>query len=526
MRIARRLCAASALLTAGGLLLAGCIGPGINSKIEVVRADVEKARKSGAYTCAPRELALAETHAAFAETELAEGDFLRAKTHIDIAVENANAAVKNSQGCGPKRVIIKKNLDKDGDGIADSVDGCPEQAEDFDDFEDTDGCPDPDNDNDKVLDPLDKCPLDPEDPDLFEDEDGCPDPDNDGDQVLDTKDRCPNTPGPKENGGCPTEDTDGDGINDSTDTCPTKPEDFDGDRDEDGCPDVDTDNDGLEDDIDKCPTEPEDVDTFEDEDGCPDPDNDQDGILDTKDGCPLEAGPLESRGCPDKDGDKISDKDDRCPEEPGIDQLATNPARHGCPLVDTDGDGIFDEDDKCPNEVGVAQPDNPDRHGCPKKYKLIVIKRDRIEIKQKVQFATAKAKIMRASFGLLAEVADAIKSSNVQKVRIEGHTDSRGSDSYNQKLSQRRADAVRDHLIEEEGVDSSILESVGFGEEKPIASNRTRRGREQNRRVEFHVERQPPPKTIKVEDKGGAAPDGAAPDTAPEPEVAPEPDPG
>ncbi len=465
-----------------------CVGPGIQSQADVVRADIDKARKSGAYQCAPRELALAESSVDFTENELAQGDFLRAQHHIDIAVTNVKLALANSKDCGPKRVLIKKNLDKDGDGILDRDDACPEKAEDFDEFEDADGCPDPDNDGDQILDPLDKCPNEAEDKDLFEDEDGCPDPDNDQDTVLDVQDKCPNTPGPVDNAGCPLDDRDGDGIPDKSDTCPDKPEDFDGDRDEDGCPDVDTDGDGLEDDVDKCPTEPEDKDQWEDEDGCPDPDNDKDGILDATDACPNDAGPLESKGCPDRDGDKIADIEDKCPDEPGVAQ-PNNPERHGCPILDTDGDGIPDPEDKCPTEVGVAQPDNPEKHGCPKQYKLIVIKKDKIEIKQQVQFDTGKATIRSASADLLAEVADAIKTSNLKLVRIEGHTDSVGGDSFNQRLSEARAESVREWLIDKEDIDPDMLEARGFGESRPIASNRTKRGRQQNRRVEFNVDR-------------------------------------
>ena len=471
------------------LALTSCVGPGIQPQVNVVRSDIEKARKSGAYTCAPRELALAESHSDFTENELGQGNFLKAQEHVKIAVDNVKLALANSKDCGPKRVLIKKNLDKDGDGILDNVDACPEKPEDFDGFEDEDGCPDPDNDQDKVLDPLDRCPLDPEDIDLFDDEDGCPDPDNDQDTVLDVNDKCPNTAGPVENEGCPVNDRDGDGIPDATDQCPDKPEDIDGDRDEDGCPDVDTDGDGLEDDIDKCPTDPEDKDGFEDEDGCPDPDNDKDGILDTADGCPDEAGPLEARGCPDKDGDHIADKDDKCVDEAGQPSPPNVPERHGCPILDTDGDGIPDHEDKCPKEVGVAQPDNPEKHGCPKQYKLIIIKKDKIEIKQQVQFDTGKATIRSVSFSLLAEVADAIRSSNITKVYVDGHTDSVGSDRYNERLSQSRADSVREYLIDKEGVDPDILVARGFGESKPIASNRTKAGRQQNRRVEFNVER-------------------------------------
>lgn len=113
--------------------------------------------------------------------------------------------------------------DSDGDGILDDVDQCPNEAEDFDGFEDEDGCPDLDNDGDGVLDVNDGCPNDPEDIDGFEDEDGCPDPDNDGDGILDVDDQCPNEPGTPENNGCPDPDRDGDGVPDRVDNCPDEP---------------------------------------------------------------------------------------------------------------------------------------------------------------------------------------------------------------------------------------------------------------------------------------------------------------
>ncbi|UCF46782.1 MAG: OmpA family protein [Myxococcales bacterium] len=113
--------------------------------------------------------------------------------------------------------------DADGDGILDDVDECPNEAEDFDGFQDEDGCPDLDNDGDGVLDVNDGCPNDPEDIDGFEDEDGCPDPDNDGDGILDVDDQCPNEPGPPENNGCPDPDRDGDGVPDRIDNCPDEP---------------------------------------------------------------------------------------------------------------------------------------------------------------------------------------------------------------------------------------------------------------------------------------------------------------
>ena len=119
---------------------------------------------------------------------------------------------------GPEPIV-----DSDGDGILDDVDQCPNDPEDFDGFQDEDGCPDLDNDGDGILDVNDGCPNDPEDIDGFEDEDGCPDPDNDGDGILDVDDQCPNEPGTLENNGCPDPDRDGDGVPDRIDNCPDEP---------------------------------------------------------------------------------------------------------------------------------------------------------------------------------------------------------------------------------------------------------------------------------------------------------------
>jgi uncharacterized repeat protein (TIGR01451 family) len=179
--------------------------------------------------------------------------------------------------------------DLDGDGLI-ATDQCPRVPEDFDSFEDADGCADPDNDQDLVLDVDDGAPLDPEDRDGFEDQDGVPDPDNDRDGVLD-----------------------------ASDSCPLDPETANGFQDDDGCPDdPDTDGDGVADRLDQCPTDPEDRDGVKDEDGCPE-DNDADGLLDAVDNCPDLAGPPENRGCPDRDrdGDTVVDRLDNCPDEPG-----------------------------------------------------------------------------------------------------------------------------------------------------------------------------------------------------------------
>ncbi len=166
--------------------------------------------------------------------------------------------------------------DRDGDGLSDRDDGCPEQAEDRDGYEDGDGCPDPDDDGDGVPDGEDRCPDAVEDRDGFEDGDGCPEPDNDGDLLPDFEDRCPDEAedddGYEDDDGCPDPDDDDDGVPDPDDRCPRVAEDRDGFEDGDGCPDLDDDGDGLADPEDACPREAEDRDGFEDGDGCPDPD--------------------------------------------------------------------------------------------------------------------------------------------------------------------------------------------------------------------------------------------------------------
>ena len=133
------------------------------------------------------------------------------------------------------------NRDQDFDGMLDEDDKCPLEPEDFDSYQDDDGCPDPDNDGDKVLDARDRCPNDAEDVDGFQDIDGCPELDNDGDGVLDAQDDCPleaeDHDGFQDKDGCPDNDNDEDGIPDSADRCPTEPESRNGHQDDDGCPD-------------------------------------------------------------------------------------------------------------------------------------------------------------------------------------------------------------------------------------------------------------------------------------------------
>lgn len=164
--------------------------------------------------------------------------------------------------------------DSDDDGLADRLDPCPFEREDFDGFRDSDGCPDWDNDQDGVRDDKDECPDEEEDPDGFEDQDGCPDEDNDKDGVPDWNDACPDVPedgdGFDDGDGCPENDNDNDGVPDDVDRCPSDPEDRDGFEDADGCPDTDNDGDGVPDTEDRCPSEPENINGIDDQDGCPD----------------------------------------------------------------------------------------------------------------------------------------------------------------------------------------------------------------------------------------------------------------
>ena len=143
---------------------------------------------------------------------------------------------------------LRRETDRDGDGIENIDDFCTDDPEDVDGFEDEDGCPDPDNDLDGLNDEVDICPIHAEDADGFEDEDGCPDPDNDMDNILDIVDRCPSQPETvnqyQDSDGCPDQrshpDFDGDGLWDDRDKCPFHPEDKDGVQDSDGCPDPDS----------------------------------------------------------------------------------------------------------------------------------------------------------------------------------------------------------------------------------------------------------------------------------------------
>lgn len=349
------------LLLAAGMaaaLLASCVRPGpLGDYYADILADLETTQiDQWAQECAPAELAIANAHKEFAELEFQQGDTRRAEQHLLLARTNARLAVEKAEACRPK--------DRDGDGIMDGDDQCPDDPETFNGFQDEDGCPEGDADGDGIWDSTDQCKLDPEDFDGWQDEDGCPEADNDGDGLLDGVDQCPN-----------------------------EPETFNDFEDEDGCPEgtIDRDGDGIRDDIDQCPDEPENINEYLDEDGCPD-----------------------------------------------------------------------------------VKPQS------------VKITREKIEITEKILFETAKARIKPVSYGILDSVVQVLNDYPKIEIRIEGHTDSDGSDSYNLRLSKQRAAAVYDYIVSK-GIDASRLSSEGYGETQPIDTNRTSAGKANNRRVEFVI---------------------------------------
>ena len=277
-------------------------------------------------------------------------------------------------------------------------------------------------------------------------------------------------------------DTDKDGLLDPDDKCVTEPEDKDAFEDSDGCPDLDDDKDGIPDTSDGCRLEPEDKDAFEDENGCPETDNDQDKIVDTSDSCPLEPedhdGFEDDNGCPETDNDKdtVLDADDGCP------LVAGAVDNKGCPWPDRDNDGVIDRLDNCPDWAGKAE-----FHGC-NGPQLVRLTEGKIELLEVIQFATNRTAIQRKSFKVLDAAALVIKNHPDLRIEIEGHTDDRGSDTFNLKLSDGRAAAVRKYFVKK-GVPAERLSSKGHGEAQPIADNKTWKGRAQNRRVELLIVR-------------------------------------
>lgn len=356
--------------------LQGCAGTELSSRVHRLQSDLQQviAQGSKARGCAPKETAFAEAKVKFAEDAMNMGEYFRARSQLreaEMLTEIADYKTSPEQ-CREEVADAGAGRDRDGDGYEDAVDQCPDQPEDFDSFQDEDGCPDEDNDGD-----------------------GVPDATQLANGVYINKDHR----GGKD--------------------CRNLPEDMDGFEDEDGCPDPDNDGDGIEDEVDACPNQAEDLDGYRDEDGCPDPDN---------------------------DGDKIPDVRDQCPNEP----------------EDMDGDA---DEDGCPDLLAKVD-------GC------------KISVDEKVFFARNRWKVDAKSFALLNDVSTILQNHREITLEIAGHTDSRGSERYNLRLSQQRVDAVRTYLLGR-GIAATRLTSVGYGESTPIDSNQNAAGRARNRRVEF-----------------------------------------
>ncbi|MCO6147433.1 OmpA family protein [Flavobacterium sp. NRK1] len=256
-------------------------------------------------------------------------------------------------------------------------------------------------------------------------------------------------------------DTDKDGIYDKDDACPEIPglEQFQ------GCPD--TDGDGIPDKDDACP-ETAGLAQFQ---GCPDTDGD--GIADKDDACPEIAGPASLQGCPDTDGDGIADKNDKCPDVKGPKENG------GCPWPDTDGDGVLDKDDLCPDVKGTSA-----NRGCPEVTEEVIKKLN--EYARTILFNSGKSTFKEETYPVLQNMNAIFKEYPNSRFIIEGHTDSDGSNALNQTLSENRAAAVKAYLVEN-GISADRLMSKGFGETMPIASNKTAKGKAQNRRVEVKL---------------------------------------
>lgn len=236
--------------------------------------------------------------------------------------------------------------------------------------------------------------------------------------------------------------------------------------------DVDTDSDGVVDLLDKCKNSP--VGAIVDRDGCPlDSDNDQ--VFDGIDRCPQTAAVdvkhVDSLGCaPDSDGDGIPDHRDRCLNT--AKGVAVDSS--GC-VLDSDNDGVENSLDKCPDspkELPVNQ------EGCPDLTKIFLK-----QVYHKL-FSSGEVKIRTDQTAVFDSIVVMLKRFPEVSVMVSGYTDDVGPDDGNLQLSQKRADAVKSYLVRA-GIAESRITSIGRGESNFMASNRTRSGREQNRRIEL-----------------------------------------
>ncbi len=307
--------------------------------------------------------------------------------------------------------------------------------------------------------------------------------DRDKDGVRDGEDACPNTPRgePVDATGCSASqrDSDRDGVRDNADKCPDTPS---GETvDADGCSagQKDADSDGVTDSTDKCLNTPagEEVDA----DGCSasQRDADKDGVADARDKCPnTPAGEqVDGDGCSqgqrDADKDGVADGADQCPDTPAGEPVDAR----GCSR-DSDADGVPDGKDECPSTPNGAPVDE---RGC----RILFQGGEKRVVLQGVNFEFNKATLTEDSRAILLEVAKSLAANPGVRVEVGGHTDSKGTNAYNLGLSRERAKTVEDFL-EANGVSPAQISSRGYGEARPVASNRTEEGRAQNRRVELN----------------------------------------
>jgi outer membrane protein OmpA-like peptidoglycan-associated protein len=289
--------------------------------------------------------------------------------------------------------------------------------------------------------------------------------DRDHDGVSDKYDKCPNKKGTWEHHGCP--DTDGDGVYDDVDKCPTIP----GPVENNGCPWPDRDKDGVADRLDSCP----DVAGPKENHGCPWGDADKDGVTDNLDSCKFIPGPAANHGCPwpDADNDGIPDYLDNCPH------VAGPVANHGCPWGDADNDGVPDNLDSCPHTPGPVS-----NHGCPvlaKKTQEIVN-----TAFNDLEFELNSATIKQSSLISIDELAKLMRDHPKFRIKLTGYTDNVGTEEKNLKLSQDRANAVRNALMAK-GTDKDKIKVEYHGSANPVATNSTEEGRAKNRRVEMKI---------------------------------------
>ncbi|MCE2676338.1 MAG: OmpA family protein [Sediminibacterium sp.] len=205
--------------------------------------------------------------------------------------------------------------------------------------------------------------------------------------------------------------------------------------------------------------------------GCPVPDTDSDGINDENDQCPTAEGAIKYKGCPIPDADKdgINDETDKCPTAEGLSRY------EGCPIPDTDKDGVNDEQDKCPSIPGIMG-----NNGCADLQPLAN------EISSQLKFESGKVNLRKKIYIGVDSLVVFMQENPNASLFISGHTDNTGTLKINQKLSLQRAMVVSNYLIKK-GIDKKRISQKGFADTRPIADNKTLKGRALNRRVDIEL---------------------------------------